>query len=270
MTGLTDATAADGGVIQRQLDTDREDPAAQLVEVIADIDGVEPMELAPIYYRIDGLITGLFSSPLTPRGERTRRVFVRGLPYPRPSGRHSNGPRTGSLTRSGIARDCAELVPKPFSAIRPDGYSSRDSGGINSSSGFSPHMDAYELLTRNAEEVVTDEEVRDLAAEPEGKRAYVGYEPSGVLHLGHLLTANKLIDPPGSGDGGRRLAGGRPRLPQREGELRGDPGHRRADESPVPRLRPRGGPDRVRLRFPSSSSKRSTPSIWATSSARRR
>ncbi|OLZ40125.1 tyrosine--tRNA ligase [Natrinema saccharevitans] len=55
-------------------------------------------------------------------------------------------------------------------------------------------MDAYELLTRNAEEVVTDDEVRDLAEEPEGKRAYVGYEPSGVLHLGHLLTANKLID----------------------------------------------------------------------------
>jgi tyrosyl-tRNA synthetase len=55
-------------------------------------------------------------------------------------------------------------------------------------------MDAYELITRNAEEIVTDEEVRDLATEPAGKRAYVGYEPSGVLHLGHLLTANKLID----------------------------------------------------------------------------
>ncbi|MDG5821064.1 tyrosine--tRNA ligase [Natronococcus sp. A-GB7] len=55
-------------------------------------------------------------------------------------------------------------------------------------------MDAYELITRNAEEVVTDEEVRELAADPEGKRVYVGYEPSGVLHLGHLLTANKLID----------------------------------------------------------------------------
>ncbi|MFC6767338.1 HalOD1 output domain-containing protein [Natrinema soli] len=62
MTQLTDATA-DGGVIRRQLDTNQEDPAAQLVEVIADIDDVEPMELAPIYYRIDGLITGLFSSP---------------------------------------------------------------------------------------------------------------------------------------------------------------------------------------------------------------
>src|SRR6056297_728562 len=59
---------------------------------------------------------------------------------------------------------------------------------------FLSHMDTYELLTRNAEEVVTDEEVRDLADDPAGKRAYVGYEPSGVLHLGHLLAANKLID----------------------------------------------------------------------------
>ncbi|NUB92931.1 tyrosine--tRNA ligase [Haloterrigena sp. SYSU A121-1] len=55
-------------------------------------------------------------------------------------------------------------------------------------------MDTYDLITRNAEEVVTDEEVRELADDPDGKRAYVGYEPSGVLHLGHLLTANKLID----------------------------------------------------------------------------
>ncbi len=52
----------------------------------------------------------------------------------------------------------------------------------------------YELITRNAEEVVTDEEVREIAEEPGGKRAYVGYEPSGVLHIGHMLTANKLID----------------------------------------------------------------------------
>jgi len=55
-------------------------------------------------------------------------------------------------------------------------------------------MDAYELITRNVDEVVTEKEVRDLAEDPEGKRVYVGYEPSGVLHLGHLLTANKLID----------------------------------------------------------------------------
>ena len=55
-------------------------------------------------------------------------------------------------------------------------------------------MDAYERITRNAEEVVTDEEVEALAEAPDGKRAYVGYEPSGVLHIGHMLTANKLID----------------------------------------------------------------------------
>jgi tyrosyl-tRNA synthetase len=55
-------------------------------------------------------------------------------------------------------------------------------------------MDAYELISRNAEELVTEAEVRELAENPEGKRAYVGYEPSGVLHIGHMLTANKLID----------------------------------------------------------------------------
>ncbi|MFA9516658.1 tyrosine--tRNA ligase [Halopenitus sp. H-Gu1] len=55
-------------------------------------------------------------------------------------------------------------------------------------------MDAYELITRNAAEVVTEEEIEALADDPDGKRAYVGYEPSGVLHIGHMLTANKLID----------------------------------------------------------------------------
>ncbi|MFB6138481.1 MAG: tyrosine--tRNA ligase [Halobacteriaceae archaeon] len=55
-------------------------------------------------------------------------------------------------------------------------------------------MDAHDLITRNAAEVVTEAEGRALAEDPAGKRAYVGYEPSGVLHVGHLLTANKLVD----------------------------------------------------------------------------
>ena len=54
--------------------------------------------------------------------------------------------------------------------------------------------DAYESITRNTAEVVTDEEIHALAKSPETKRAYVGYEPSGVLHVGHMLTANKLIE----------------------------------------------------------------------------
>jgi tyrosyl-tRNA synthetase len=55
-------------------------------------------------------------------------------------------------------------------------------------------MDAHALLTRNVEESLPPDEVRAIAADPAGRRAYVGYEPSGVLHLGHMLTANKLID----------------------------------------------------------------------------
>lgn len=54
--------------------------------------------------------------------------------------------------------------------------------------------DAYESITRNTAEVVTNEEIHALAESPENRRAYVGYEPSGVLHVGHMLTANKLIE----------------------------------------------------------------------------
>jgi tyrosyl-tRNA synthetase len=55
-------------------------------------------------------------------------------------------------------------------------------------------METYEQIVRNTVEVLPEAEVRALADDPEGRRAYVGYEPSGVLHLGHMLTANKLID----------------------------------------------------------------------------
>jgi tyrosyl-tRNA synthetase len=55
-------------------------------------------------------------------------------------------------------------------------------------------MGSEELILRNVVDAMTEEEISELAANATGKRAYVGYEPSGVLHLGHMLTANKLID----------------------------------------------------------------------------
>ena len=55
-------------------------------------------------------------------------------------------------------------------------------------------MNSYERIVRNTVEVLPEDEVRGMADNPSGKRAYVGYEPSGVLHLGHMLTANKLIE----------------------------------------------------------------------------
>ena len=54
-------------------------------------------------------------------------------------------------------------------------------------------MDAYELATRNTVEVVTAEELREVLARPR-KKVYAGYEPSGEIHLGHLVTVNKLVD----------------------------------------------------------------------------
>lgn len=54
-------------------------------------------------------------------------------------------------------------------------------------------MDAYARVIRNTVEVVTDEELRSLLDRPV-KKVYAGYEPSGEIHLGHLVTINKLID----------------------------------------------------------------------------
>ncbi|MDI6888417.1 MAG: tyrosine--tRNA ligase [Methanocellales archaeon] len=55
-------------------------------------------------------------------------------------------------------------------------------------------MDKFALITRNAEEVVTLDELKALLGTKKCPRAYVGYEPSGKIHMGHVLTVNKLID----------------------------------------------------------------------------
>ncbi len=51
-----------------------------------------------------------------------------------------------------------------------------------------------QLVLRNAEEVVTEEELRELLESSSRPRAYVGYEPSGEIHLGHMVTVQKLMD----------------------------------------------------------------------------
>ncbi len=55
-------------------------------------------------------------------------------------------------------------------------------------------MDRLELIKRNVQEIVTEEELEELLNKQEAPRAYVGYEPSGKIHMGHVLTVNKLID----------------------------------------------------------------------------
>ncbi len=55
-------------------------------------------------------------------------------------------------------------------------------------------MDTLALITRNTEEIVTKEEIEALVDSKKQPSAYAGYEPSGKIHMGHVLTVNKLLD----------------------------------------------------------------------------
>ena len=54
-------------------------------------------------------------------------------------------------------------------------------------------MDTHERVTRNTVEIVTEDDLRSLLGQTQ-KKVYAGYEPSGEIHLGHLVTINKLVD----------------------------------------------------------------------------
>lgn len=54
-------------------------------------------------------------------------------------------------------------------------------------------MEKIEKLTRNTEEVVTIEELKTVLNKPNPK-AYIGFEPSGVVHLGWKICTNKIND----------------------------------------------------------------------------
>jgi tyrosyl-tRNA synthetase len=56
-----------------------------------------------------------------------------------------------------------------------------------------PGKDPFQLATRNTVEVVTEDDLRRTLAKGQ-PRCYAGYEPSGEIHLGHLVTVNKLMD----------------------------------------------------------------------------
>lgn len=51
-----------------------------------------------------------------------------------------------------------------------------------------------DLIRSNTVEIITKNELKELIKEKESPRVYVGYEPSGKIHLGHMVSVNKLID----------------------------------------------------------------------------
>jgi len=54
-------------------------------------------------------------------------------------------------------------------------------------------MDKLELITRNADEVVTIEELKKVLTKDK-PCAYIGFEPSGTVHLGWKICTNKIKD----------------------------------------------------------------------------
>jgi tyrosyl-tRNA synthetase len=54
-------------------------------------------------------------------------------------------------------------------------------------------MEKLELLARNAEEIVTFEELKTVA-QKEHLKAYIGFEPSGTVHLGWKICTSKIND----------------------------------------------------------------------------
>jgi tyrosyl-tRNA synthetase len=58
-------------------------------------------------------------------------------------------------------------------------------------------MDAAEratLVTRFTEEAVTEAEIESILAERDDPHAYIGYAPTGEMHIGHFTTIRKLAD----------------------------------------------------------------------------
>lgn len=53
--------------------------------------------------------------------------------------------------------------------------------------------DRFDLVTRYTQEVTTEEELRELLAR-ESPSAYIGYAPTGEMHIGHFTTMRKLAD----------------------------------------------------------------------------
>lgn len=56
-------------IVHRQLDTGREDPAAEIAEIVAELDGRDVEELATTWAVIDDAVAEVFSNPPAPEAQ---------------------------------------------------------------------------------------------------------------------------------------------------------------------------------------------------------
>ena len=55
-------------------------------------------------------------------------------------------------------------------------------------------QEKFQLIKRNTEEIVTEQELKILLDTKDHPNVYTGYEPSGPVHIGHAVTVMKLKD----------------------------------------------------------------------------
>lgn len=61
----------DNEIVHRELNTDREEPAVAIAEVVAELEGKRADELTTIYDCIDGMISELYSNPPSSEAQMT-------------------------------------------------------------------------------------------------------------------------------------------------------------------------------------------------------
>lgn len=66
-TGMSDYR--ERNVVHRELDTDRENPAVQVAEVVAELEDKQPEELTTTYDCLDHVIDNIFSDPPSPEAD---------------------------------------------------------------------------------------------------------------------------------------------------------------------------------------------------------
>lgn len=65
-------------IINRNLDTDAENPGVEVAETVADIEGKDATELATIYGCVDGALDKIFSNPPSPEAQMEMKFSYEG------------------------------------------------------------------------------------------------------------------------------------------------------------------------------------------------
>ncbi len=55
-------------------------------------------------------------------------------------------------------------------------------------------MDKFELIKRNTQEIVSETELKTLLKNKKNPNIYIGYAPTGRIHIGYLFPLSKIVD----------------------------------------------------------------------------